>query len=79
VRNLVVTTVRATTKAERATVAGATRTTATMMTAMATAATAATMTPNVDKEKQGWHLPPSTTQGHNLQEQECRETRPAAD
>jgi hypothetical protein len=45
--NVVVTTVRATTKATRATVAGATRTTATMMTTAA--AMAATMMPNRDK------------------------------
>ena len=45
--NVVVTTARATIKATRATVAGATRTTATMMTTAA--ATAAMMMPNRDK------------------------------
>ena len=46
-RNMVVTTARATMKAARVTVAGATRTTATIVTT--TTATAATMTPNGDK------------------------------
>jgi hypothetical protein len=49
-RNVVVTTVRATTKAARATVAGAMRTTATTVTTMVASATvAAMMTPNGDK------------------------------
>ena len=48
-RNVVGTTARATAKAARATVAGATRMTATMVTT--TAAAAATMTPNGDKHK----------------------------
>ena len=50
VRKVVVATVRATTKAARATVEGATRTMATTVTMAATVAMAATMTPNGDKD-----------------------------
>ena len=31
------------------------------------------------QRQRGWHLPPSTKQGHYSQEQEYRKTRPAAD
>ena len=51
-RNVVVTTARATMKAARAMVAGATRTTSMKMTTTATMATAATMTPNDDKDNE---------------------------
>ena len=67
---MVVTTARATTKAAKATVAGATRTTVTMVT---TAATAAAMTPNGDKHNN------QMLSQHQRQEQECQETQPAAD
>jgi len=70
VRNVVVRTARATLKVARATVAGARRTTATTVT---TAATAAMMSPNGNKHNN------QILSRHQRQEQECQETRPAAD
>ena len=69
-------TARATAKAARAaTVAGAMKTTVTVT----TAAMAATMTQNGNKDNKDGICRRQHLQGHYSQEQECRETRPAAD